>query len=66
MMHNVQYGFDRCPVCGADWNGGMVPVERQALLHARNYTRAKLGFYGDQEGMIDYLKCPDCNQETLL
>jgi hypothetical protein len=69
MDSGIRFGYTHCPKCGADLDGGMIPVERRGLYDGSSrYSRLDGPFYDQddrQESPMRYFICPDCDKEFV-
>lgn len=54
---------ERCPKCGADFDGGPVPEKHRKHYSPPYRWSRKIGIYNPDKDMTMKWKCPDCGYE---
>lgn len=56
----IQYGYHFCPGCGADLDGGMIPVERRKLFGGVDRYSKLIHCPVIPDDPTEYLLCSGC------
>jgi len=59
----IQYGYERCPTCKMNLDGGMIPVERRGLYYGAERYSKLIRYPAISSDHADRLKCPFCKKE---
>lgn len=63
MTQELRSNAERCPHCGADWQGEPIPEESQHLFGSTHFSR-RIGIYDIHRDRTVAWRCPDCGKET--
>ena len=51
---------DKCPQCGADFQGKPIPAEDQHLFGGETHFSRRISIYSREPDRTTHYKCPDC------
>jgi rubredoxin len=54
---------DKCPECGASWEGKEIPEESRHLYAGKPFFSRLVGIYSLYHDRIVNWQCPDCKKE---